>query len=89
MRAIDGRLAGTGQLCGPARGLTDAAILPFVRQFAAVDRDWFAAQPLPHLKVWLAGHLASRLFQMVMLRRAPWTPGDPPVALQDENTYVR
>jgi len=89
LRAIDGRLAGAGQLCGPGRGLADAAIQPFVRQFAAVDRDWLAAQPLPHLKVWLAGHLASRLFQMVMLRRAPWTPGDPPVALQDENTYVR
>jgi glutathione S-transferase len=79
LRAMDGRLAGAGQLCGGARGLADAAILPFVRQFASVDRDWFAEQPLPHLKVWLAGHLGSALFHTVMIRRAPWSPGDPPV----------
>jgi glutathione S-transferase len=79
LRAIDGRLAGAGQLCGSARGLADAAILPFVRQFAAIDREWFCAQPLPHLKAWLADHLESSLFQVVMVRSAPWSPGDPPI----------
>lgn len=78
LRAIDERLASAGQLCGSARGLADAAILPFVRQFAAVDREWFAAQSLPHLQVWLAGHLEAALFQKIMLRSAPWAPGDPP-----------
>ena len=82
LRAIDGRLAAAGQLCGAARGLADAAILPFVRQFAGVDPDWFAAQPLPHLKVWLAGHLGSGLFRTVMVRHAPWSPGDPPVIFE-------
>ena len=77
---LDDRLSGAGQLCGPTRGLADAAIMPFVRQFAAIDREWFAAQPLPHLKVWLAGHLASALFAAVMLRLPPWSPGDAPVA---------
>ncbi|HWJ68677.1 MAG TPA: glutathione S-transferase [Sphingobium sp.] len=80
LRALDDRLAAAGQLCGTARGLTDAAIMPFVRQFAAVDRAWFDARPLPHLKAWLAGHLASDLFAAVMMRVTPWTPGDPPVA---------
>ena len=47
LRELDGRLAAAGQLCGPVRGLTDAAIMPFVRQFAAVDREWFSALPLP------------------------------------------
>ncbi|MBB6124036.1 glutathione S-transferase [Sphingobium subterraneum] len=79
LRAIDERLAGTGQLCGSARGLADAAILPFVRQFAAVDREWFAAQSLPHLKAWLSGHLTSALFQRIMMHSAPWSPGDPPI----------
>ena len=54
--------------------------MPFVRQFAAVDRDWFDTQPLPHLKLWLASHLASDLYGGVMLRVTPWSPGDPPVA---------
>jgi glutathione S-transferase len=80
LREIDGRLADAGQLCGSARGLADAAIMPFVRQFAAVDRLWFDAQPLPHLKLWLAGHLASGLFDAVMMRVGPWSQGDPPVS---------
>lgn len=71
---LDARLPRHGQLCGAQRGFTDAAILPFVRQFAAVDAKWFAAQPIPHLKAWLAGHLNSALFQTVMVRVAPWSP---------------
>ena len=35
-----------GQLCGAQRGFTDAAILPFVRQFAAIDTKWFAVQSI-------------------------------------------
>ena len=79
LRNIDARLAADGQLCGPRRGLADAAIVPFVRQFAATDRDWFKAQPLPHLHVWLDGHLASDLFAATMIRFAPWSEGDPPM----------
>jgi glutathione S-transferase len=77
LREIDGILAGADHLCGPTRGLTDAAIMPFVRQFAAVDSCWFDAQPLPGLKRWLAGHLASDLFSAVMVRVTPWLPSDP------------
>lgn len=80
LHVLDSRLAGKGQLCGTSRGLADAAILPFVRQFAAIDPDWFEARPLPHLKAWLAGHLASRLFAAIMVRIRPWSPGDAPVA---------
>ncbi len=81
LRDLDLRLAGAGQLCGAARGLTDAAIMPFVRQFASVDREWFSALPLPHLQGWLAGHLASALFDAIMVRAAPWSPEDTPVAI--------
>ncbi|WP_347304216.1 glutathione S-transferase [Croceibacterium sp. TMG7-5b_MA50] len=76
LRELDVRLSAQSQLCGPARGLTDAAILPFVRQFAAVDREWFAAQPLAHLQAWLKEHLESDLFNTVMMRTAPWSPDD-------------
>lgn len=79
LRGIDARLAADGQLRGPVRGLADAALIPFVRQFAAVDRAWFDAQPLPALKTWLAWHLASGLFHAIMLRVTPWSPHEPPV----------
>jgi len=76
LRVLDARLVPGGQLCGSARGLADAAIMPFVRQFAAVDPDWFAALPLPALQNWLAGHIASPLFEAIMLRLTPWKPDD-------------
>lgn len=81
LRELDGRLYRTGQLCGPRRSLADAAIMPFVRQFAAVDKLWFSDQPLQQLKIWLADHISSELFSTIMLRVPPWSPGDRPVLL--------
>ncbi len=68
LREIDALVAAGERLGGGARGLNDAAIVPFVRQFAAVDPMWFDAQPLPHLRPWLDNHLGSDLFHMVMQR---------------------
>lgn len=68
LAAIEPRLAGGGNLCRPARSLADMAIMPFVRQFAAVDRDWFDAQPVPGVQRWLAAHLASPLFVRAMAK---------------------
>lgn len=79
LRELDTRLAPGGQLCGTARGLADMAIMPFVRQFAATDRGWFDAQPMPHLQAWLEGHLNSPLFAGIMIRPQPWQPGDAPL----------
>ncbi len=81
LRELDARIGVQGQLCGARRGLADAAIFPFVRQFANHDRKWFDAQDLPHLHPWLAGHLDSPLFATVMRREKPWQPGDAPIAL--------
>jgi glutathione S-transferase len=69
---LEDRLSHQPCLCGPTRSLTDAALLPFVRQFAATDPAWFAAQPLPGVQRWLAGQLASPLFERVMERFEPW-----------------
>lgn len=72
LRELDARLASNAQLCGTRRGLADMAIMPFVRQFAATDRAWFDAQPLPRLQAWLAAHLNSELFAAVMVRVPVW-----------------
>ncbi|QNA85262.1 glutathione S-transferase [Sphingomonas sp. So64.6b] len=65
---LEERLAITVNLCGENRALTDIALMPFVRQFAAVDRDWFDAQALPGVQAWLARHIASDLFVRAMAR---------------------
>lgn len=65
--ARDAAMAFIAALPVPApRGLTLMAVLPFVRQFAAADPGWFAAQPLPHVHAWLAAELASPLFVKAM-----------------------
>lgn len=76
LQRLETRLAGSANLCGDARGFADIAIFPFIRQFAATDRGWFDSQPVPYLRAWLAGHLASPLFVSVMTKLAPWAEGD-------------
>lgn len=58
----------------------DAAIAPFVRQFAFIDRSWFDAQPWPNVQNWLDRFLNSAAFARVMPKYAPWTDGDAPIA---------
>jgi glutathione S-transferase len=78
LRDLDARLSVSTFLGGPVRGMTDAAIVPFVRQFAGVDPDWFTARRLPHLRRWLQGILGSSLFQSIMVRAPLWKSGDLP-----------
>lgn len=76
---LEVRLAEAPFLCGENRTLTDIALFPFIRQFAAIDPAWFTAQPLPHLQGWLERLLASDLFAAIMPKFAPWQEGDAPV----------
>jgi glutathione S-transferase len=63
-------------LSGTKPGLTDYALLPFIRQFAHVDREYFYALPTPHLHAWLTAQLESTLFGQVMAHYPVWTQGD-------------
>jgi glutathione S-transferase len=62
-------------LSGTRFGLADAAIAPFVRQFAHTDPQWFAAQTWPRLQSWLQNFEDSALFQQAMVKVPPWVPG--------------
>jgi glutathione S-transferase len=79
---LEDRLTVQTYLSGSTFGLTDAAILPFVRQFAEVDRAWFDAQPLPRVHAWLAQYLDDPLFEAVMARFPMWSPDDTPVLIE-------
>lgn len=77
--SLDERLAGQSSLFGDRPTLADLALLPFVRQFAHIDRGWFDAQEWPNLIAWLDRFLASEAFIHVMNKYAPWTEGDAPL----------
>ncbi len=70
---LDARLT-DGWLLGTQASLADMAILPFVRQFAHTDADWFAAQPWARLQGWLAAFEGSALYAGVMDKQPSWQP---------------
>jgi glutathione S-transferase len=53
-------------LLGDKPSMADVAIFSFIRQFAAVDAEWFASSPYPRLRIWLEHWLESTLFAEVM-----------------------
>ena len=63
---LNTRLERMGYLGGAEPCATDIAIFPFVRQFAAVEPEWFAQQAISTLQSWLANWLASDLFAQCM-----------------------
>ena len=65
-----------GCLFGSKPTLADMAILPFVRQYAFIDKLWFDAQPWTNLKRWLESFLASDLFAASMPKYPRWYSGD-------------
>ena len=68
LEPLQARLRHSPYLGGAAPCATDLAVMPFVRQYAAVDPDWFAAQDLPAVQSWLRDWLASPLFNSCMQR---------------------
>ena len=78
---LEQRLAAQPHLFGHHAALADMAIAPFVRQFAGIDADWWAAQPWPRLQVWLAQWQASGLLASVMHKLPAWVDGTPGVVV--------
>ncbi|MEL6642775.1 MAG: glutathione S-transferase [Pseudomonadota bacterium] len=74
LQKLDERLGPSPWLFGDAPRLADMAILPFVRQYANTDRDWFDAQPWPHLRSWIDHFLASPRFERIMRKHPLWVP---------------
>ena len=56
-------------------GIKYAGCMPFLRQFAHVDKTWFAAQNWPCLQAALADFEASGEFKTIMQTYAPWQAG--------------
>jgi len=68
---------GRQHLLGQQLTFVDVALMPFIRQFANVDRQWFEASRYAHLRDWLERLVRSPLFVSVMVKRNPWQAGEP------------
>lgn len=78
---LEAALRPGGQLGGEGPCWADAAVFPFVRQFAAVDAAWWANAPWPATQRWLDHWQHQPLFLATMAKVPVWQPGDPPVPL--------
>ena len=73
---LEQRLIASQYLLGSRLSAADMAIVPFIRQFAFVDKAWFDDAPYPKVQAWLAEFLTSELFLAVMDKYPPWQVGD-------------
>ena len=75
LKLIERQLSQSPFICGADMGPSDMAAFPFIRQFAAVEPDWWAAgEALPFTRDWLTTCVNSDVFQNVMQKFPLWTP---------------
>ncbi|WP_417347111.1 glutathione S-transferase [Ferrimonas sp.] len=74
---LESMLKSAPWLLGERLTLADTALLPFIRQYAMVDRPWFE-QHYPGLNLWLTRWMEGELYGRIMDKFSPWQPGDPP-----------
>jgi glutathione S-transferase len=81
LRELDARLQQNAFLLGDQFQFVDAALAPFVRQFAIADRAWFDGQDWTELRAWLDAFIASERFQSIMQKYPVWQPEADPLQL--------
>jgi len=69
---LESRLQHQDFFMGTTASLADYALLPFIRQFARVDRKWYLQTPYPRLRDWLNRHLQQPLFTKAMIKYPLW-----------------
>ena len=76
LQVLEDLLTKNTYLLGERVTIADIGIMPFVRQFAHVDRDTFYSLPYPKLQLWLQHWLEHPVFIQAMTKFQPWQEGD-------------
>jgi glutathione S-transferase len=76
---LEGRLAESAFLARQSPSMVDICLFPFIRQFAAVDSDWFNEVPVNRLRAWLIYLTEGALFAQIMTKFPVWESGQVPV----------
>lgn len=72
IQLLENRLTQHDYLFSTHESLADIALLPFIRQFARIERQWYLQSPYPNLKKWLNSYLQSPMFTKVMAKYPLW-----------------
>ena len=76
LQLLEELLTENSYLLGESITIADIGIMPFVRQFAHVNRDVFYDLPYPNLQHWLQDWLSHPLFLQAMTKFHPWQEKD-------------
>ncbi len=88
LQELESLLAKNKYLLGENISIADIGIMPFVRQFAHVDREVFYSLPYPNLQQWLRDWLEHPIFQKVMVKYQPWQEGDDLVVFPGDSRQI-
>ena len=66
LHLLEHRLVDHPYIMGDRLTISDVAIMPFIRQFAGVEPQWFEQCDYPGLRRWLKRQIESQLFKSVM-----------------------
>jgi len=72
LKKLEARLNKHAFLMSDKESLADIALLPFIRQIAKVERQWYLHSPYPKLRAWLNGYLQSTSFTTIMRNIPFW-----------------
>lgn len=72
LHQLEKRLSKHAFLMSDKESLADIALLPFIRQFARVERQWYLQSPYPKVRLWLNSYLQSAMFSKVMAKHPLW-----------------
>jgi glutathione S-transferase len=80
---LEDRLSKHDYVFGEFESLADIAILPFIRQFAKVERSWYVSSHYINVKRWLNKYLQSTMFNKVMALHSIWEVGSEVILFGD------
>lgn len=72
IQQLENRLSDHVFLMSAQESLADIALLPFIRQFAKVERQWYLQSPYPRVREWLNCYLQSGMYTRVMAKFEVW-----------------
>ncbi|KGJ92459.1 glutathione S-transferase [Thalassotalea sp. ND16A] len=73
IKDLEQRLTEHAYIIDEKESLADIALLPFIRQFAKIERQWYLQSPYPNVKRWLNRYLQSPMFTKVMAKYPLWS----------------
>ena len=83
IKNLEQRLSQHQYVIDDNESMADIALLPFIRQFAKVERQWYLQSQYINIKRWLNQYLQSAMFTKVMAKYPLWTSGQLVVVFGD------